>query len=256
LLCLEGIAKTFKGEGAGETLALVDLDLKVETGQYLMIVGPNGSGKSTLLGIISGEVMADKGNAMLLCSKGMIDLLSTPRRKKGQFMARVEQDPTLGTIPDLTVWENLWLATGVKSGGALLGFGSSAKVCKAQGKLLAELGFASRLDVRVRDLSGGQRQVVAVLLAVLRKPMLLLLDEHTASLDRRNASICVELSMRLAREAGSTILSVTHNLEEAITFGDRVIVMSRGRVSRDLSRVEMDKLGAEGLAALIREVDR
>lgn len=252
MLHIAGISKAYRRDGAPDVTALRELTLKVPEGQFLSVIGPNGCGKSTLLKVLSGEIAPDKGRAEISAGDGDFNLLRLTDQLRARVVARVEQDPRLGSVPDLSVWENLWLATHVSIQRIVLGFGSADKVLRSRNELLQGLGFEGKVNSKINELSGGQRQVIAVLLAVLRSPRLLLLDEHTASLDRRNADLCLSLATKLSKEEGKSVISVTHNLVEALEFGDRLIVMGDGQVVADFSRTEMNKLTTTDLVALMR----
>jgi putative ABC transport system ATP-binding protein len=210
------------------------VDLEIDPGRLVAIVGHNGSGKTTLLNLIAGDYYPENGAIVAWDGSGECDWTRLPGWVRAHHVARVLQDPARGTVGELTVEENLWLASlknGIPSPFRFSTSGSSRRDLSAR---LVRVGLEDRFATRVDELSGGQRQMLAVELALLRRPSVLLLDEHTASLDRRNAAQCLSLTESVCREAGITVLLVTHNLSDAASFGDRVIVMQDGRIVADL----------------------
>ncbi|MDD5628081.1 MAG: ATP-binding cassette domain-containing protein, partial [Elusimicrobia bacterium] len=236
-----------------ETKALDGVSLRMADAEHLVVLGTNGSGKSTLLNALAGTFPLDEGRVVL---DGR-DLSSWPEHHRARLMGRVFQNPFTGTAPGMSVAENLALASrrGLPRGldravsrGALKEFRERVKSLK--------MGLEDRLDSPVGALSGGQRQALTLLMATWRKPSLLLLDEHTAALDPKTAQLVIGLTERLIRDGGLTALMVTHSLAQAVSLGDRLIMMHRGRVVYDLSREEKRRLQADELWALFNEVRR
>ena len=214
-----------------ENQALKGVDLYIPESQFITVIGSNGAGKSTLLNALAGEFLSPKGS-ILLEEK---DISLWPVAKRAPLIARVFQDPLMGTCEDLTIEENLALAQArVKSRG--LGVAAKRKYrnrFKAKLKLL-QLGLENRLDDKIGLLSGGQRQAVSLLMASLQPMKLLLLDEHTAALDPKTATFILELTQEIVSESKLTALMVTHSMSQALSVGDRTIMLHQGKLALDV----------------------
>lgn len=217
-----------------QRIALECVNTKIMEGQFITIVGPNGAGKSTLLKVILGEVQPT-------CGLYMIDgeLMNNKKpHKLAYFIGRVYQDPNTGIFPALTIAENLVIAS--KKGGRPFKF---SKVKEEAVSLLANLGLGleSRLKTKAGELSGGQKQSLAMVMAILSRPRLLLLDEHTAALDPVSAQKVMELTKRINREYEVTIVMITHNMDFASSYGERLLKLIDGRIAQDGMRDLMSK---------------
>ena len=239
MLDLIGISKTFNPGTINEKKALSDLSLHLDDGEFVTVIGGNGAGKSTLLNAVAGVWPVDSGQILL----GGEDITALPEHKRAAHIGRVFQDPMMGTAPNMQLEENLALALrrGQKRG---LKWGVTKLEREDYRALLADLGLGleDRLTAKVGLLSGGQRQAVTLLMAALRQPKLLLLDEHTAALDPATAAKVLELSDRIVSEARLTALMITHNMTDAIRHGDRLIMMDEGRIILDVRGEEKKKL--------------
>jgi len=249
-LKIKGLSKAFPANGSGKVHALQGFDLDIDPGSFLVIVGPNGSGKTTLLNLLAGDLDPDDGEIKMINSAGQVDWLQTPRWKRAIYLARVHQDPKKGTAPGMTVWENFRLASNKDMAPSPFRFSSASHSRDWFQKRLEAIGLGDKIDSRAADLSQGQRQLLAVELALSRDPSFLLLDEHTASLDQKNAIACLETTVKLSGEKGTTVLMVTHNLLDALKYGNRLIVMREGRVHRDFNSHEKEALGINDLLEL------
>ncbi|MGE5554145.1 MAG: ABC transporter ATP-binding protein [Betaproteobacteria bacterium] len=244
MLRLERIRKIFAlGEGL-TAVALNDLELSVEAGDFITIVGSNGAGKSTLLNAVAGTFPLDSGR---LWYRGT-DVTEWPEHRRAKWIGRVFQSPTTGTAPHLTVAENLALAKG-RGGPRRLRWGVTRTDRELFRAELARLrmGLDQRLNDRVGTLSGGQRQALTLLMACFGGPELLLLDEHTAALDPKAAADVSALTEQLVEERKLTVLMVTHNLEQALRMGNRTIMMHRGDILLDVSGTEREHTTANDL---------
>jgi putative ABC transport system ATP-binding protein len=244
LIRLEGARKLFHAGTADERAALDGVTLELAAGAFAVLIGSNGAGKSTLLNAIAGTVTLDAGSVRL----GAEDVTRWPVHQRARHVARVMQDPMLGTLPALTVEENLALAEMRAAGRGLrpaLGGGRRARFAA----LLAPygLGLESRLGARAGMLSGGQRQVLALAMAVIRPPRVLLLDEHAAALDPKTADLVMAATVRAVAAGGLTTLMVTHNMQHAMRYGDRLLMMDAGRIRLDLAGAEKRGLTVEQL---------
>lgn len=241
---LYNISKTFYPGSPNQVDALSDINLQVEKGDFITLVGGNGAGKSTLLNAISGYFLPDTGE--ILVNGENITYLS--EEKRAPYISRVFQDPKMGTAPRMTVLENLSLAyrRGEKRG---LRFGTSKEEKEIFHEALKSLGLGleKRMDAEIGLLSGGQRQSIALLMATLKRPEILLLDEHTAALDPKTAKIVLELTNQKVQELGLTSIMITHNLKDAIQYGNRMLVLHHGRIIKEYNRFEKRKLTPETL---------
>ena len=227
MLNIDHIEKTFFPGTINERRALAGLDLKLEEKDFVTVIGSNGAGKSTLLNAISGRYTVDAGTIEIDGTR--VNKLSEHQRAK--FIGRVFQDPMAGTAPELTIEQNLALA--VRRGKSRgLGPALSKPLRERFTEELAtlELGLENRLTAKVGLLSGGQRQALSLLMAGFTHPRILLLDEHTAALDPQRAALVTELTDRIVTAGGLTTLMVTHNMEQAIRLGNRLIMMHEGRI--------------------------
>lgn len=244
MLKLKNINKTFNLNTINAVNVFTNLNLVVKRGSFVTIIGGNGAGKSTLLNLISGKFLPDNGH--LLINDREITRLKEYQRAK--WIGRVFQNPLLGTAPNLTVAENLALTI---NKGKPLNFKRAfqRKDLQTFQRLLQSfnLGLEAKLDLEVKFLSGGQRQALTLLMAVLTSPQLLLLDEHTAALDPKTAQQVMDLTHQLVTEKRLTTLMVTHNLEQAIKYGDRLLMFHQGQIILDLKDAEKAKLTTKKL---------
>jgi putative ABC transport system ATP-binding protein len=247
MLKLTEVTKVFNANTPDERVALDDVTLDIQEGEFVTVIGSNGAGKSTLLNVIAGSIVPDSGT---------VDIAGhtyngIPEYKRAVLIGRVFQSPFLGTAPSMTVEENLALAASRGKARALrLGVTPSRR--EAFEGLLADLGLGleKRLNDRVGLLSGGQRQALTLLMAVMCNPRVLLLDEHTAALDPRTAEVVSSITNSLVREKRITTLMVTHNLEQALRHGNRLIMMDQGSIIMD---VNGDKKKRFSVSDLLRE---
>lgn len=240
----------FKGT-ANENVAIRDINLNVAAGEFITIIGSNGAGKTTLLNLVSGVYLPDEGKIEI---NGR-NVGSLPEHKRAKFIGRVFQDPLQGTASSLTIEENLAIAA-LRGQGKGLRFAVTRKRReKFTDKLRAlGLGLEKRLQERVGSLSGGQRQALTILMATLTKPELLLLDEHTASLDPKTAEKIISLTDKIVTQQKLTTLMVTHNMEEALEFGNRTIMMHEGEIVLDVRAEEKERMSVKDLLDKFSEV--
>ena len=243
-LRLEGLTKRFHAGSADERVALDQVSLDLPEGGFMIVIGSNGSGKSTLLNAVSGHVPLDAG-AVRIDGR---DVGGSPEHERAALVARVLQDPLRGTLATMTIEENLALAD-MRTGGRGLApaLGPARRERFAAALAVFGLGLESRLQARAGVLSGGQRQVLALAMAVLNPPRVLLLDEHTAALDPRTAQLVMEATLRAVASARITTVMVTHNMQSAITYGDRLVMMDAGRVRLDVAGAEKQAMTVEAL---------
>ena len=231
MLEIKNISKTFNPGTINEKKALSDLSLTLKDGDFVTVIGGNGAGKSTLLNAVAGVWPVDCGSILLDGE----DITALPEHKRAKYIGRVFQDPMMGTAPNMQMEENLALA--MRRGqrrGLRWGVTKGERQEYREKLKTLGLGLEDRMTVKVGLLSGGQRQALTLLMASLRKPKLLLLDEHTAALDPATAAKVLELSDQIVAENGLTALMITHNMSDAIKHGNRLIMMDQGRVILDI----------------------
>lgn len=239
MLIISNVEKTFNKGTINEKKALRGINLSLEDGDFVTVIGGNGAGKSTMLNMIAGVYPIDKGKIILDGE----NISQWPEHKRAKYLGRVFQDPMMGTAADMEIQENLALAArrGLKRG---LKWSISEAESADYHEALKELGLGleDRMTSKVGLLSGGQRQALTLLMASLRKPELLLLDEHTAALDPKTAAKVLDLTEKIISEQKLTALMITHNMRDAIRLGNRLIMMHEGRIIYDVAGEEKKNL--------------
>ncbi len=252
MLKIQALHKVFNENTINENKVFSDFSLEVKEGDFISIIGSNGAGKSTLLNIISGNIQCDEG----IIEINGEDVSNKDEYKRSKMIGRVFQNPSLGVAPNMTILENLSLADnkGKKFG---LTLGINRKRIPYYEKLLKELdlGLEDKLYNKVNLLSGGQRQALSMLIAVMSKPELLLLDEHTAALDPKTSLKIMEITERIVRETNITTMMITHNLKQAIKTGNRLIMMHSGKILLDVKGKEKEELTTEKLMNLFKDAN-
>lgn len=237
--------------GPEESMAILDhVDLVIEEGQFVTVLGGNGAGKSTLFNAISGTLKLTSGQVFIKEK----ELTNYSEEKRAAYISRVFQDPKMGTAPRMTVAENLLLAN--KRGQKRRFIPRNlAKQKEHFSKLCAEVGngLEKHLDTPTGNLSGGQRQALSLLMATLQRPELLLLDEHTAALDPKTSKQLMNLTDQRIKEEHLTCLMITHRMEDALKYGDRLIVMQKGKIVKDFDAKEKAKLSMNELLSFFEE---
>ncbi|HFN6470125.1 TPA: ABC transporter ATP-binding protein [Streptococcus pneumoniae] len=247
LLTLENIHKTFEAGTVNENYVLKGLDLEVEEGDFISVIGGNGAGKSTLMNILAGNLSVD----LLLAGKSIKHLNV---RKRAKDIARVFQDPKMGTASRLTIEENMAIALRCEQKRGL-GCGVKEKDRIQFQEALKELniGLENRLKVDTQYLSGGQRQALTLVMAALVKPKLLLLDEHTAALDLKTSQMVMNLTQKIVEHHQWTTLMITHDMNHAIEYGNRLIMLYQGKIVVDVKGEEKKHLTVEDLMHLFQK---
>ncbi|MEE0435920.1 MAG: ABC transporter ATP-binding protein [Peptococcaceae bacterium] len=250
MLDLNGIEKTFFPGSVNQKKALRGLDLHLEEGDFVTVIGGNGAGKSTMLNAIAGVFPVDKGQILI----NNVDVTKLPEHKRAAFIGRVFQDPMMGTCANMQIEENLAIASrrGKRPG---LHWSSRAKDRAFFQERLAMLGLGleERLTARVGLLSGGQRQALTLLMATLKRPDLLLLDEHTAALDPKTAAKVLDITDHIVAESGLTTIMITHNMRDAINHGNRLVMLSEGRVAVDIRKADYPDLSVQDLLQMFEK---
>ncbi len=244
MLDITGVEKTFNPGTVNQKKALNGLNLHLAKGDFVTVIGGNGAGKSTMLNMIAGVYPVDCGSIVI----DGINVTKLPEHKRAKYLGRVFQDPMTGTAADMQIEENLALAAR-RGARRTLRAGITAKERKEYKELLKilDLGLEERLTAKVGLLSGGQRQALTLLMASIKRPKLLLLDEHTAALDPKTAAKVLEISEKLIKENDLTAMMVTHNMKDAIAYGNRLIMMHEGRIIYDVSGEEKKSLTVDAL---------
>ena len=248
---IKEIWKTFNPGTVNEKQALRGVSLTLKDGDFCTVIGGNGAGKSTMLNAVAGTWMVDEGAITI----GGTDVTRLPEYKRAPYIGRVFQDPMLGTAPTTQIVENLALAARRGQPRGLRWGITRAEKEKYQAMLHdLDLGLEDRLTSKVGLLSGGQRQALTLLMASLKRPKLLLLDEHTAALDPKTAAKVLELSDRIVAEGRLTTMMVTHNMKDAIAHGNRLIMMYDGKIVIDVQGEDKKKLTVPQLLELFSKV--
>ncbi|MFR5602562.1 MAG: ABC transporter ATP-binding protein, partial [Lachnospiraceae bacterium] len=251
MLTITNVQKTFNKGTINEKKALNGINLQLNSGDFVTVIGGNGAGKSTMLNMIAGVYPIDSGKIEI----DGVNISREPEHKRARYIGRVFQDPMKGTAAGMEIQENLALALRRgKRRGLRWGIKASEKDFYRDSLARLGLGLQTRMSSKVGLLSGGQRQALTLLMATLERPKLLLLDEHTAALDPQTAKKVLELTEEIVKEQKLTALMVTHNMKDAISMGNRLIMMHEGRIIYDVSGEEKQHLTVEDLLAKFAEV--
>lgn len=250
MLKLENVRKVFNAGTVNEKVALNGLNLQLKPGEFVTVIGGNGAGKSTMLNAVAGVYPVDAGSIYI----DGVDVTKLPEYKRAKYIGRVFQDPMMGTAATMQIEENLALAARRGAARTLRpGITKQERENYREQLKILELGLEDRLTAKVGLLSGGQRQALTLLMATLQKPKLLLLDEHTAALDPKTAAKVLDATQRIVEKSNLTTLMITHNMRDAIAYGNRLIMMYDGRVVVDVSGEEKKNLTVEQLLNLFSQ---
>ena len=252
MIKIENLYKTFFSELGAEKEVFKNLNLEINDGDFITIIGSNGAGKSTLLNVLNGQIMPDKGTVML----NDINLTNVERHKRAKWISQVYQNPSQGTAPSMTVLENLSMA---KNKGKKFNFtfGLDVKNLNFYKQQLESigLGLENQLFTQVALLSGGQRQCLSLIMATLNQPDILLLDEHTAALDPQTSAIILNKTKEIIEKNNITSLMITHNMQDAINYGNRLIMLHAGEIIFDIRAEEKKHLTVEKLLEMFKTKD-
>ena len=251
MLKIENVRKVFNAGTVNEKVALNGLNLELKEGDFVTVIGGNGAGKSTMLNSVAGVYPVDAGRILI----DGVDVTALPEFKRAKYIGRVFQDPMMGTAATMQIEENLALAARRGMARTLRsGITRQERESYRDQLKILELGLEDRMTTKVGLLSGGQRQALTLLMATLRKPKLLLLDEHTAALDPKTAAKVLEATERIIAKDNLTTVMITHNMRDAINHGNRLVMMYDGRVVVDVSGEEKKNLTVEQLLNLFSKV--
>ncbi len=246
MLELKNIVKIYQGGTVNETCLFNDFSLTIPDGQFVCVVGSNGSGKTSLLNIICGSIPIDEGSILI----GGQNITAMPEHKRLRRIGRVYQDPARGTCPSMTILENMSMADNKGKPFNLMPCVNKKKA-ETYRAMLAQLGLGleDKMGVLVGNLSGGQRQAMALLMSTMTPIEFLILDEHTAALDPKTAEIIMQLTGKIVAEKKLTTIMVTHNLRYAVEYGDRLLMMHQGHAELDISGEERRNIKVDDLLA-------
>lgn len=252
MIKLENIGITFNPGTPDENTALKNINLKINRGDFITVIGSNGAGKSTLYNLISGTLTPTKGHIFLDDQ----EITKDPEYKRAAYIGRIFQNPLLGTAGKMTLADNMMICSKKGWKGLKISLNKAKKEYFKQQLTQLNMGLENRLNDNVDQFSGGQRQALTLLMTVLSKPSLLLLDEHTAALDPANAAIVMELTKKFAEENNLTVMMVTHNMQQALDYGNRLLMMDAGEIILDISGAEKAKLTLEDLAERFKQIKK
>ena len=247
MLKIENVYKTFNAGTVNEKVALQGLNLHLKEGDFVTVIGGNGAGKSTMLNAVTGVFGVDSGKLLI----DGVDVTHLPEFKRAKYIGRVFQDPMMGTAATMQIEENLALAARRGKPRTLrIGITKAEREEYREKLKILDLGLEDRMTAKVGLLSGGQRQALTLLMATLQKPKLLLLDEHTAALDPKTAAKVLDATQKIVEKDHLTTLMITHNMRDAIAYGNRLIMMYNGHIVVDVSGEEKKNLTVEQLLNL------
>ena len=250
MLKIENVYKTFNAGTVNEKVALQGLNLHLKEGDFVTVIGGNGAGKSTMLNAVTGVFGVDSGNVLI----NGVDVTHLPEFKRAKYIGRVFQDPMMGTAATMQIEENLALAARRGKPRTLrIGITKAEREEYREKLKILDLGLEDRMTAKVGLLSGGQRQALTLLMATLQKPKLLLLDEHTAALDPKTAAKVLDATQKIVEKDHLTTLMITHNMRDAIAYGNRLIMMYNGHIVVDVSGEEKKNLTVEQLLNLFSQ---
>ena len=250
MLKIENVYKTFNAGTVNEKVALQGLNLHLKEGDFVTVIGGNGAGKSTMLNAVTGVFGVDSGKILI----DGVDVSYLPEYKRAKYIGRVFQDPMMGTAATMQIEENLALAARRGKPRTLrIGITKAERAEYMEKLKILDLGLEDRMTAKVGLLSGGQRQALTLLMATLQKPKLLLLDEHTAALDPKTAAKVLDATQKIVEKDHLTTLMITHNMRDAIAYGNRLIMMYNGHIVVDVSGEEKKNLTVEQLLNLFSQ---
>jgi putative tryptophan/tyrosine transport system ATP-binding protein len=255
MITLENIGIVFDAHTPDENRALKDINLKINKGDFITVIGSNGAGKSTLYDVIAGRKQPTSGRILLENDNGLPrNITNDPEYKRARYIGRIFQNPLLGTAGKMRLEDNMMICSKKGWKGLKISLNSKTRSYFRDQLRVLNMGLENRLNDNVNLLSGGQRQALTLLMAVMSKPALLLLDEHTAALDPANAKIVMDLTGKFAKDYGLTVMMVTHNMQHALDYGTRLLMMDAGEIILDITAGEKARLTMDDLVKRFREI--
>ena len=250
ILTLENISITFNPGTPDENPALRNINLSVNKGDFITVIGSNGAGKSTLYNIISGNLQPTKGSIKL----NNQDITKLPEYKRAQYFGRIFQNPLLGTAGKMSLADNMMICSKKGWKGLKISLSKQRREEFKEELKKLNMGLENRLNDNVSQFSGGQRQALTLLMTVMSKPQILLLDEHTAALDPTNADIVMKLTKEFAEKYNLTVMMVTHNMQHALDYGNRLLMMDAGEIILDIAGEEKHNLTMNDLSEKFKAI--
>ena len=252
MLELKNVSITFHAGTPDENRALKSVNLKINQGDFITVIGSNGAGKSTLMNVIAGTYKASSGEIFYQEK----NVTKEPEYKRARYIGRIFQNPLLGTAGKMSLEDNMVICSKKGSKSLRISLNNKLRAAFREQLKALDMNLENRLNDNVELLSGGQRQALTLLMAVMSKPALLLLDEHTAALDPANADLVMKLTRRFAEEYGLTVMMITHNMQQALDYGNRLLMMDGGEVILDIGREEKEKLTMDSLVQKFRAIKK
>ena len=252
MLELKNVCMTFHAGTPDENRALKNINLKINQGDFITVIGSNGAGKSTLMNVIAGTYKASSGEIFY----EERNVTKEPEYKRARYIGRIFQNPLLGTAGKMSLEDNMVICSKKGSKSLKISLNNKLRAAFREQLKALDMNLEYRLNDNVELLSGGQRQALTLLMAVMSKPALLLLDEHTAALDPANADLVMRLTRRFAEEYGLTVMMITHNMQQALDYGNRLLMMDGGEVILDIGREEKEKLTMDSLVQKFRAIKK
>ena len=250
ILTLENISITFNPGTPDENPALKNINLSVNKGDFITVIGSNGAGKSTLYNIISGNLLPTTGSIKL----NNQDITKLPEYKRAQYFGRIFQNPLLGTAGKMSLADNMMICSKKGWKGLKISLSKQRREEFKEELKKLNMGLETRLNDNVSQFSGGQRQALTLLMTVMSKPQILLLDEHTAALDPTNADIVMKLTKEFAEKYNLTVMMVTHNMQHALNYGNRLLMMDAGEIILDIAGEEKHNLTMNDLSEKFKAI--
>ncbi|MDR2606891.1 MAG: ATP-binding cassette domain-containing protein [Treponema sp.] len=254
MIRVENISVVFSPGTPDENLALRNISLTVKNGDFITIIGSNGAGKSTLYNAIAGTIIPFQGRIFLRTDNTETDISRKPEFIRARYIGRIFQNPLLGTAGKMTLADNMMLCHRKGYKGLKISLNRQMKETFREQLSCLGMGLEDRLNDNVELFSGGQRQALTLLMTVMSKPSLLLLDEHTAALDPRNAEIVMSLTNRFAAEYSLTVMMITHNMNHALEAGNRLLMMDGGEIILDIDAEEKAKLSTKDIVQRFKDI--
>lgn len=250
MIRLEQVSKVFNEGTPDENLAIKNIDFRIKEKDFITVIGSNGAGKTTLFNLIAGTIFSSEGRIFV----NDVEVTKVPEYKRAKYIGRIFQDPMLGTASNMTLEDNMMISYRKGFKGLKISLNQKMREFFREKLKNLDMGLEYRLKENVLKFSGGQRQALTLLMMVLSEPALILLDEHTAALDPKNAGIVLGLTREYIEEYNLTTIMVTHNMAQAIEYGNRIIMMDKGEIILDIEGEEKKKLTIEKLVDKFHQI--
>jgi putative ABC transport system ATP-binding protein len=256
MIQIEKLSMIFSQGTPNENSALKDINLNVLSGDFITIIGSNGAGKSTLYNVIAGSRIPSSGTIFIEDENGRHEITRDAEYKRARYIGRIFQNPLLGTAGKMSLADNMMICHRKGYKGLKISLNSKMREqFRAQLRVLG-MGLENRLEDNVDLFSGGQRQALTLLMTVMSRPSLLLLDEHTAALDPHNAELIMDLTLKFAAEYKLTVMMITHNMNQALEYGNRLLMMDSGEIILDINSVEKNKLTSADIVRRFKDIKK